>query len=136
MSKKTDAALYAISALLLLACPYVLIRLYYHFLSVSSTTFRLMPRMAFDLIAALLLAVLLAGHIYSYSKTELPRKRRYQFGLSLLLLLFAIFIDRRVIHFPNDFASVAVALFLFVFTLLTALLFGKKQEVSAQPPRQ
>ena len=137
MSKKTDAALYAISALLLLACPYAVPKVGRYFRDISSRTFRIMPWLDFLFAASLLLPVLLVAHIYFYQRLELPRKKVIELCLCALFALAAPLTFFGVIFIPGVFDVFAfVCCFLFVFTLLTALLFGKKQEVSAQPPRQ
>ena len=132
MSRKTSVALYAVSCLLLLACPYAVPKLYRYFHEISSRTFRIMPQIYFDCTAALLLGALLAAHIYFFHKLDLPRKRLAELCLSVLfgLAVPAVYLNIRVI--PGlYFQFPAVSCFLFAFTLLTALLFGKKAVTTA-----
>ncbi|MBR0375153.1 MAG: hypothetical protein IJH59_01205 [Firmicutes bacterium] len=129
MRKKTAAILYATSSLLLLACPYAVPTLYRYVDYIASRMFRIIPKLIFMYAAALLLPLLLVLHVYFFHRLELPRKRLMELGLCAVFGLAAPLIYFYVIHFPHIWTlSSMVCCFLFVFTLLTALLFGKKAE--------
>ena len=129
MRKKTAAALYALTSLLLLACPYVLPTLYRYVDYIASRTFRIIPKLIFMYAAALLLPLLLVLHVYFFHRLELPRKRLIELCLCAVFGLAAPLIYFFMTHFPRIWdLSDMVCCFLFVFTLLTALLFGKRTE--------
>ena len=129
MRKKTAAALYALTSLLLLACPYVLPTLYRSVDYIASRTFRIIPKLIFMYAAALLLPLLLVLHVYFFHRLELPRKRLIELCLCAVFGLAAPLIYFFMTHFPRIWdLSDMVCCFLFVFTLLTALLFGKRTE--------
>ena len=131
MRKKTAVILYATSSLLLLACPYAVPTLYRYVDYIASRMFRIIPKLIFMYAAALLLPLLLVLHVYFFHRLQLPRKRLMELGLCAVFGLAAPLIYFYVIHFPRIWnLSSMVCCFLFVFTLLTALLFGKK----AEPP--
>ena len=131
MRKKTSAAPYALSSLLLLACPYVLPTLYRYVDDIASRTFRIIPMLIFTYAASLLLPALLMAHVYFFHRQELPRKRLIELCLCAVFSLAAPLVYFSVIRLPRiwDLFSM-LCCFLFVFTLLTALLFGKKAEPS------
>ncbi|MBQ1342574.1 MAG: hypothetical protein IIY40_00265 [Firmicutes bacterium] len=131
MRKKTSAAPYALSSLLLLACPYVLPTLYRYVDDIASRTFRIIPMLIFTYAASLLLPALLMAHVYFFHRLELPRKRLIELCLCAVFGLAAPLVYFSVIRLPRiwDLFSM-LCCFLFVFTLLTALLFGKKAEPS------
>ena len=129
MSRKTSVTLYTISSLLLLACPYVLPTLYRYVDYIASRTFRIIPKLIFMYTAALLLPALLASHVYFFHRLELPRKRLIELCLCAVFGLAAPLIYFFMTHFPRIWdLSDMVCCFLFVFTLLMALLFGKRTE--------
>lgn len=129
MRKKTAAALYALTSLLLLACPYVLPTLYRYVDYIASRMFRIIPKLIFMYAAALLLPLLLVLHVYFFHRLELPRKRLIELCLCAVFGLAAPLIYFFMTHFPRIWdLSDMVCCFLFVFTLLTALLFGKRTE--------
>lgn len=129
MRKKTAAALYALTSLLLLACPYVLPTLYRYVDYIASRTFRIIPKLIFMYAAALLLPALLALHVYFFQRLELPRKSLVELGLCAVFGLAAPLVFFGVVYIPGVFDRFPmICCFLFVFTLLTALLFGKRTE--------
>lgn len=131
MSKKASVTLHAISSLLLLACPYAVPKVAHYFHGISSRTFQLMPWIIFILAASLLLPSLLAAHAYFFHRLKLPRKKLTELCLCALFALAAVLVHFNVILIKRiwfDFVIMCCALF--AFTLLTALLFGKKQEAS------
>ena len=127
MRKKTAAILYATSSLLLLACPYVLPTLYRYVDYIASRTFRIIPKLIFMYAAALLLPLLLVLHVYFFHRLELPRKSLVELCLCAVFGLAAPLVFFGVVFIPGVFDRFPmICCFLFVFTLLTALLFGKK----------
>ena len=129
---KKYSALYAISSLLLLAYPYVLPTLYRYFDDIARHTFRMTPLWIFMYAAAFLLPALLVPHVYFFHRLPLARKKLIELGLSAVFIVAAalvffnvIFIRRILDRFP------IVCCFLFVFTLLTALLFGNRHDGTA-----
>lgn len=129
MRKKTSAAPYALSSLLLLACPYVLPTLYRYVDDIASRTFRIIPMLIFTYAASLLLPALLMAHVYFFHRQELPRKRLIELCLCAVFGLAAPLVFFGVVHIPGVFDRFPmICCFLFAFTLLTALLFGKKTE--------
>ena len=132
MNRKTSVAMYAISSLLLLACPYVLPTAYHYFDDIRHRTFQMTPWVIFVLAASLLLPSLLAAHVYFFHRLELPRKKLTELCLCALFALAAILVHFNVILIKRiwfDFVIMCCALF--AFTLLTGLLFGKKTEPTA-----
>ena len=129
MNRKTSVTLYSISSLLLLACPYVLPTLYRYVDDIASRTFRIIPMLIFTYAASLLLPALLMAHVYFFHRQELPRKRLIELCLCAVFGLAAPLVYFSVIRLPRiwDLFSM-LCCFLFVFTLLTALLFGKRTE--------
>ena len=126
---KKYSAPYAITSLLLLACPYAVPMLYRYFRGIAEHTFRMTPWWIFMFAAAFLLPALLVPHVYSFHRLQLPRKQLIELGLSAVFIVAAalvffnvIFLRRILDRFP------IVCCFLFVFTLLTALLFGNDQD--------
>ena len=129
MSRKSYVTLYTISSLLLLACPYVLPTLHRYIHDITSHTFRIIPMLIFMYAAAFLLPALLASHVYFFHRLELPRKRLIELCLCAVFGLAAPLIYFFMTHFPRIWdLSDMVCCFLFVFTLLTALLFGNDQD--------
>ncbi len=123
---------YAVSSLLLLVCPYVVPTLYRYIDDITSHTFRIIPMLIFMYAAAFLLPALLVPHVYFFHRLPLARKKLIELGLSAIFIVAAalvffnvIFIRRILDTFPM------VCCFLFVFTLLTALLFGNRQDKDA-----
>ena len=129
--KQRHIVVYWASAILLLACPYILPMAYHYFNDIRRRTFQMMPWMIFILAASLLLPSLLAAHAYFFHRLKLPRKKLTELCLCALFALAAVLGHFNVILIKRiwfDFVIMCCALF--AFTLLTALLFGKKQEAS------
>lgn len=132
MDNRIATTLYSISFLLLLACPYSVPKVAHYFHGISSRTFQLMPRIGFDVVAALLLGALLVAHIYFYHRLELRRKKLIELCLSILFAVAAVLVYFNVLIIRNAYFEFPVAsLFLFAVTLLTALLFGKRPKEAA-----
>ena len=129
---KKYLAPYAISSLLLLACPYVVPTLYRYIHDITSHTFRIIPMLIFMYAAAFLLPALLVPHVYFFHRLPLARKRLIELGLSGIFIVAAALVYFNVIVLRRIWDQFfMVCCFLFVFTLLTALLFGNRHDGTA-----
>lgn len=132
MSRKSYVTLYTISSLLLLACPYILPTLYRYIDDITSHTFRIIPMLIFMYAAAFVLPALLVPHVYFFLRLPLARKRLIELGLSAIFIVAAVLVFFNVIFIRRIYDMFPiVCCFLFVFTLLTALLFGSRQDNAA-----
>ena len=130
MKKKTHITGYAISCLLLLACLYSMTMPYSPYPAIDSEPKSIAVNIVFNAFAALVSCLILFAHFYYFLKLTLSRKKLIELCLSALFFIHAVIGCFYVSVNPSWLFR---ACFLLAFTLLTALLFGKKERQPASP---